>query len=62
MGINDLLGFDFMDPPPVQTMVGLYCSSRDISSAKLQFHRHYLFLAMIKQLNFNVCFIPLRYR
>jgi ATP-dependent RNA helicase DHX8/PRP22 len=22
MGINDLLGFDFMDPPPVQTMVG----------------------------------------
>lgn len=21
MGINDLLGFDFMDPPPVQTMV-----------------------------------------
>jgi len=22
MGINDLLGFDFMDPPPVQTLVG----------------------------------------
>ena len=22
MGINDLLGFDFMDPPPVQAMVG----------------------------------------
>eukprot|EP01041_Mallomonas_annulata_P002732 gene2732-5380_t len=22
MGINDLLGFDFMDPPPIQTMVG----------------------------------------
>jgi ATP-dependent RNA helicase DHX8/PRP22 len=22
MGINDLLGFDFMDPPPVQTMIG----------------------------------------
>mmetsp|Transcript_9795 Transcript_9795/g.12843 ORF Transcript_9795/g.12843 Transcript_9795/m.12843 type:complete len:1251 (+) Transcript_9795:39-3791(+) len=22
MGINDLIGFDFMDPPPVQTMVG----------------------------------------
>eukprot|EP01035_Chromulina_nebulosa_P020626 gene20626-26743_t len=22
MGINDLLGFDFMDPPPLQTMVG----------------------------------------
>ena len=21
MGINDLLGFDFMDPPPVQTLV-----------------------------------------
>ena len=21
MGINDLLGFDFMDPPPIQTMV-----------------------------------------
>ena len=28
MGINDLIGFDFMDPPPVQTMIsameGLY--------------------------------------
>jgi ATP-dependent RNA helicase DHX8/PRP22 len=22
MGINDLLGFDFMDPPPVQTIIG----------------------------------------
>eukprot|EP01038_Epipyxis_sp_PR26KG_P008095 gene8095-10964_t len=22
MGINDLLGFDFMDPPPIQTLVG----------------------------------------
>eukprot|EP00604_Paraphysomonas_vestita_P000008 CAMPEP_0174825802 /NCGR_PEP_ID=MMETSP1107-20130205/43124_1 /TAXON_ID=36770 /ORGANISM="Paraphysomonas vestita, Strain GFlagA" /LENGTH=297 /DNA_ID=CAMNT_0016057779 /DNA_START=298 /DNA_END=1188 /DNA_ORIENTATION=+ len=22
MGINDLLGFDFMDPPPLQTLVG----------------------------------------
>ena len=22
MGINDLLGFDFMDPPPVATLVG----------------------------------------
>jgi len=22
MGINDLLGFDFMDPPPVQTLIG----------------------------------------
>ena len=22
MGINNLLGFDFMDPPPVQTMIG----------------------------------------
>jgi ATP-dependent RNA helicase DHX8/PRP22 len=21
MGINDLLGFDFMDPPPVQTLI-----------------------------------------
>lgn len=21
MGINDLLGFDFMDPPPLQTLV-----------------------------------------
>lgn len=21
MGINDLLGFDFMDPPPIQTLV-----------------------------------------
>jgi len=23
MGINDLLGFDFMDPPPAATLVGL---------------------------------------
>ena len=22
MGINDLIGFDFMDPPPLQTLVG----------------------------------------
>ena len=22
MGINDLLGFDFMDPPPIQTLIG----------------------------------------
>jgi ATP-dependent RNA helicase DHX8/PRP22 len=22
MGINDLLGFDFMDPPPAATLVG----------------------------------------
>ena len=21
MGINDLIGFDFMDPPPVQTLI-----------------------------------------
>ena len=21
MGINDILGFDFMDPPPVQTLI-----------------------------------------
>jgi hypothetical protein len=22
MGINDLIGFDFMDPPPIQTLIG----------------------------------------
>jgi ATP-dependent RNA helicase DHX8/PRP22 len=26
MGINDLLGFDFMDPPPIQTLVGAMMS------------------------------------
>jgi len=26
MGINDLLGFDFMDPPPAATLVGFRCT------------------------------------
>lgn len=46
MGINDLLGFDFMDPPPIQTLVGamevttnqpvpLYSISKDIPQSCL---------------------------
>jgi hypothetical protein len=27
MGINDLLGFDFMDPPPIGTLVSGYTTS-----------------------------------
>ena len=38
MGINDLLGFDFMDPPPVQTLVG----AMEVIGLGLRVRNHYL--------------------